>query len=242
MSIPGKLWALLPNIVQMRAYPYAEFARKFFRGRLTAVECAHARMISYSQLGEDIALFHLLNGRKNGFYVDVGAYHPYALSNTYFFYSRGWRGLNIEPNPEGCSELDRCRKRDINLNIAVSSVSGEVDFTCDGVFSGIDDITHLYKGRNANAIHIRVKTLPLRQVFDQWLPPNQPIDFMSVDCEGHDLTVLKSNDWSRFRPEYVLVEDHGKAATESPDHILREVGYSMCFCIGWSKFFKRTLD
>lgn len=29
---------------------------------------------------------------------------------------------------------------------------------------------------------------------------------MSIDVEGLDLTVLRSNDWSRFRPKYVLAE------------------------------------
>lgn len=40
---------------------------------------------SYAQEGEDLVVNRLLEGKKDGFYVDVGAHHPYRFSNTYFF-------------------------------------------------------------------------------------------------------------------------------------------------------------
>ena len=53
----------------------------------------------YSQTGEDAILAHLLFDHDCGFYVDVGAFHPIQYSNTYYFYRRGWTGINIEPTP-----------------------------------------------------------------------------------------------------------------------------------------------
>ena len=41
------------------------------------------------------------------------------------------------------------------------------------------------------------------------MPPAGAVDFLTVDAEGMDLQVLKSNDWKRFRPRCVLVESLG---------------------------------
>jgi hypothetical protein len=39
------------------------------------------------------------------------------------------------------------------------------------------------------------------------LPAGRVIDFMSVDVEGLDLQVLRSNDWERYRPVVVVIEE-----------------------------------
>jgi hypothetical protein len=69
----------------------------------------------YSQTGEDAILAHLLFGHDSGFYVDVGAFHPTKYSNTYYFYQRGWTGINIEPTPGQTDLFRKLRPRDINL-------------------------------------------------------------------------------------------------------------------------------
>lgn len=46
----------------------------------------------------------------------------------------------------------------------------------------------------------------LSGILNKHLPKGQLIDFMSIDVEGLDYDVLQSNDWSRFRPEIILVE------------------------------------
>jgi hypothetical protein len=52
-----------------------------------------------------------------------------------------------------------------------------------------------------------IPTSPLADVLAAHLPPARSIDFLNVDAEGLDLEVLRSNDWSRFRPKVVLAED-----------------------------------
>ena len=57
------------------------------------------------------------------------------------------------------------------------------------------------------------------------------IDFLTVDVEGLDLRALQSNDWTRYRPSYVLVESLGMAnvheVIESELHsYMRTQGYS----------------
>ena len=44
---------------------------------------------SFSQEGEDIILNNILNDKKSGFYIDIGAHHPVRFSNTYLFYLKG---------------------------------------------------------------------------------------------------------------------------------------------------------
>ena len=38
------------------------------------------------------------------------------------------------------------------------------------------------------------------------LKDSQQIDFISIDCEGVDMDVLKSNDWDKIRPKLVCIE------------------------------------
>ena len=79
---------------------------------------------SYSQEGEDMVLERIFAGKKGGFYVDVGAHHPRRFSNTYFFYRKGWKGINIEPNPEAIHAFQSDRKRDTNLQCGISDRPG----------------------------------------------------------------------------------------------------------------------
>lgn len=181
----------------------------------------------------------LLWYRKNGFYVDVGAYDPCVISNTFLFYRNGWRGINIEPNPQAYRRFLKCRRRDINLQVAVSAREQPVTFTCDGVFSGIEDASYLFRHHHPHSGRIIVQAKPLRLILEEHLPPAQEIDFLSVDCEGHDIEVLKSNDWRRFRPLVVLVEDHEKLQSWTPQDVLEAEGYSLYCRLRLTKIFLR---
>ena len=58
------------------------------------------------------------------FYVDVGALHPINGSLTYNLYKKGWSGVNIDMLNENLKFFNYFRKRDTNLNAAISSSSG----------------------------------------------------------------------------------------------------------------------
>ena len=75
---------------------------------------------SYSQEGEDMILRRLFENQTKGFYVDVGAHHPIRFSNTYFFYKKGWRGINIDAMPGSMKLFNKIRPRDINIEKAIS--------------------------------------------------------------------------------------------------------------------------
>ncbi len=56
-----------------------------------------------------------------------------------------------------------------------------------------------------------METSTLEEIFEKHLPYGQEIDLLSVDVEGLDFQVLKSNNWRRFRPKFVLVEILGSS-------------------------------
>jgi len=169
---------------------------------------------SYSQEGEDLILERLFDARGQGFYIDVGAHHPRRFSNTHAFYRRGWTGLNIEPNPDAMQAFRRERKRDTNLQMGVGERAGALPYFIfdDPALNTFDQ--DLMRWREANTPYRVVRTVEipverLDEILRRHLPPGQRIDFLTVDVEGLDLQVLRSNDWDAFRPECVLAEALG---------------------------------
>jgi len=189
-----------------------------FPGKLRSVASrVRARLMdsyatqSYSQEGEDMVLHRIFEDRDHGFYVDVGAHHPSRFSNTCFFYRRGWRGINIEPNPEAISLFMKERKRDINLQLGVSNVEGRLTYYKfdEPALNTFDpDIVNLRLADTSYKLltTCKIKVERLDQILSTNLPVDTAIDFLSIDVEGLDLQVLTSNDWKRFRPRYVLAE------------------------------------
>jgi FkbM family methyltransferase len=173
---------------------------------------------SYSQEGEDMVLLRLFERQATGFYIDVGAHHPRRFSNTNLFYQRGWRGLNIDATPGVKAVFDRVRPRDITVEAAISRDGRELklrvypDQALNTLAEGVESPT-----AQAGQRVLRETTLATRRLADvlrEHVPARQTIDFMSVDVEGMDLEVLEGNDWTTYRPHYLLVECFGVSLVE----------------------------
>ena len=194
----------------------------------------HSFAPSFSAAGEDMILRHILGSdKRDGFYVDVGAFDPVESSNTHFFYCYGWHGINIEPRPGSKALFEKVRPRDINLELGVSDKKGELTYYFIDGASSINSFSREFLEQVGMLDKVKreipVPVLPLREILDEHLPPGQLIDFMSVDVEGHDLNVLMSNDWSRFRPRIVVVEDSEIDITRSPIvQFMKDHDYDMC--------------
>lgn len=215
------------------------------------LECFLYAKTSYSQEGEDMIIRRFLDVKKPGFYVDVGAHHPFRFSNTYFFYRNGWRGINIDPLPDAMDMFRVCRSRDINLNLGVSSQTGSMSYymfnepafnTFDGDLARTRQ-TGIYKLIGEQPVPV----MPLSLILERYQRQFEKIDFLSVDVEGHDLEVLRSNDWSRFRPSLVLVECLSTPSVEdvvrSDVHsFMRDNGYIMVAKSLYSCFFLDGLN
>ena len=167
---------------------------------------------SYSQEGEDLILNRLFRKKRNGFYVDIGAHHPYQYSNTYMFYKRGWRGINIDAMPGSMKLFNELRPEDINIELGAGEKKDTFTFyifdePALNTFSKAEaDKKAALSGYNLIGTKA-VEVWPIAEILDKYLPSNQAIDFLSIDVEGKDMEVLKSNDWERYRPTYLLVED-----------------------------------
>jgi len=168
-------------------------------------------IVCYSQEGEDMILRRIFEGKRRGFYVDVGAHHPRRFSNTYYFYKEGWRGINIEPNPEALKAFNLDRPKDINLQLGVSDVASILEYYYfdEPALNTFD--SSVVEERLANTSYKVVKkegvsVERLDSPLNKYLPDGQAIDFLSIDVEGLDLAVLQSNDWHLFRPKCVLAE------------------------------------
>lgn len=195
--------------------------------------------LTYAQFGEDILLGHIFHDKPEGFFVDIGAYHPFIFSNTYLLYKRGWRGINIEPNPRQFALFPKHRPRDINLQCAVTDQSGTKTLIVDSTFSGLDDETNLYRTRNPEAPRIPVRAMTLRELLATHVPDGTTIDVMSIDCEGHEIKALQSNDWAKYRPSVLVVEDHDQRPTTPLDEYLHGIGYDNLYKTGFSKIYRR---
>lgn len=164
----------------------------------------------YGQDGEDLILSRLLDGQAQGFYVDVGAHHPVRFSNTYLFYQRGWCGINIDAMPGSMKKFNKVRPRDINIECGVAGSAGKLMYHCfnEPALNTFDAAEAKHKNTPPYQMieTVEVAVERLEALLARYLPAGQQIDFLSVDVEGKDEEVLRSNDWSRYRPRFILAE------------------------------------
>lgn len=165
---------------------------------------------SFSQEGEDMVLERIYEHKFDGFYVDVGAHHPMRFSNTYHFYKKGWRGINIDGLPGSMENFNKYRKGDINIETLISDNPLEYLYYQfeEPALNTIDQELgekRIKEGQKLIA-RTKLKSSRLDELLSTHLSNSQKIDILSVDVEGHDLQVLQSNNWNLYRPEFIIAE------------------------------------
>jgi FkbM family methyltransferase len=169
---------------------------------------------SFSQAGEDMVIRHLINEClriENPAYLEIGTHHPVWGNNTYYFYSRGSKGVCIEPDIRQEKLIRKYRKRDVFLRAAVGiDAQASADFY---IFpKGYSSWNTLLKEeaeerQQKTGIRFqRVETqlLNINDVMKQYFSPHPNI--ISIDVEGLDLAILKTIDFSLYKPEIICVE------------------------------------
>lgn len=66
-------------------------------------------MKSYSQCKQDLYVLEKTNNKTNGYYIEIGAYHPTDISNTKLLEEIGWKGLSFDCNTGVFSIWQRMR-------------------------------------------------------------------------------------------------------------------------------------
>lgn len=168
------------------------------------------RKHSYSQCGEDLLVTFVLDsihGSRPKRYLDVGANHPFHLSNTALLSATGGQGLLVEPDPYFANLLRDKRPRDTVLQCGVH-FSGDTHadfFVMDSptlnTFSRQEMERYVAMGHQLrNTLQVELKSI------NTILDMVGEIDFMSLDIESLDKTILEMVDWKRHRPTCVCVE------------------------------------
>jgi methyltransferase, FkbM family len=165
--------------------------------------------ISYAQNFEDVLLWRALKHIEHGFYIDIGAAWPDEHSVTRAFYDRGWKGINVEPDPKLHRQLQESRPRDQNLRLAVGDSEGYLVMNfLEGLgISTLDDaIADKYQQNGWNVKRQEAQVTTLTNLWLQYVPAGQNVHFLKVDVEGMEEAVLHGNNWAKNRPWIVVVE------------------------------------
>ncbi len=189
----------------------------------------------YSQEGEDISLARIFTGQNSGFFVDVGAHHPFRFSNTYWAYQKGWSGVNIDATPGSAKLFKRWRPRDLSIESCIGSGESSIDYV---VYS--EPALNTYASNRVEVLGtseykaketVRLQTRRLDSLLSEAFTgkPDPVIDFLSIDVEGSEMDVLKSNDWSRFKSRIIVIEILGKTlstvSSSAEYQFLTNLGY-----------------
>ena len=193
----------------------------------------------YSQTGED-ELLSVYLPELNGRYTDVGAGQPVRGSNTYYFYKKGWSGILIDPLRFNQKLNHIFRKRDIKLESIIADQNkflnfyefypGEYSTTVKKVADNL--VERSIKLKNT----YKVRCLPLGSL-DILMKPTEP-SLLSIDVEGMDLNVLKSNNWRKITPRVICVEEDAPVNSHSEiSKYLKTVGYKYIESTGLSSIY-----
>ena len=207
----------------------------------------------YSQYYEDYILAYVFKDYKTGFYIDVGANDPNTCTVTKYFYERGWRGINIEPNTEEFKKLVQYRPRDSNYNCGISNKEGKLVFyrEIDGSGDGLSTFDKKIAEREKKSLHVNFKEIavPLTTLDKLLANSSVPeISFVSIDVEGFEKNVIESMDLAKYKPVVLCIEAQ-QPMTEIPSYlswekILLENSYVFAMFDGLNRYYvhKTHLD
>lgn len=190
-------------------------------------------MKSYAQYGEDLILCELLKDLplKKQHYVDIGAYHPWKMSNTALFYKNGWRGLIIDPSPNMLQFKDE-RPSDTVIQCCCGSYDGETDMFYHNSWSTAS-LLNTWDINNKFTTKVKIYKLStlLTNYYYKYI---NDISLCSIDTEGTEKDILLGIDWTTFKPMVFIVESYqrgtGKPIYLEWEPILLNNGYKYYTC------------
>ena len=188
----------------------------------------------YSQFAEDVSIARFFEKNYNGFFVDVGCFHPKKYNNTWNLYKKGWRGINIDIDSIKIEGFNNVRPKDINVACAVSNTEGELSYYSNGFYSLTISLDKKFTENRSNYVERKTKCRTLNSIIGETEYKNKTIDFLSVDAEAHDLEVLKSLDFEKYNPKLIAVETHYALFTDVYESPLFRFLLSKDYClVGW---------
>ena len=221
-NLEGKIHAhkIYSELLEQVPNTYASSNEHVFRGMLRQKIWNCERSFFWnekytSQAGQDKMIKkNFFDGKKKGFFIEIGAYDGISGSNCYHFERfLNWDGIAIEPSNIQFEKLKKNRKCKV-LNNAISNEVKEVEFieVTEGLtqMSGINDSSFernfkiISNNRASKTDSTKLKTI----TFDDIVPKNKDIDYLSIDIEGGEMNLLKSIDFQTNRIKVISVENN----------------------------------
>ena len=156
----------------------------------------------FGEFAEDVFIGRLLKSINNGKYVDVGCYHPFKGSLTAKLYQKKWSGINIDISKTSIDLFKMARKKDINLNCAISNFNGKTFFFQNGP---INQQNSLLKS-NQDQIKVDINCYTLNAVLEN--NGYNYFDYLNVDVEGTELDVIQGINLKKYNPKLITIENN----------------------------------
>jgi FkbM family methyltransferase len=201
----------------------------------------------FSQDNQDKFIADLFKNKRNGVFVDVGAYDGIYYSNTaYFEKELRWTGVCIEPNPEVFKRLEKNRNC-LCLNYCISEKKGELQFlSVSGFGEMLSGLINFFDEKHLNRIEsiinehggnktvINIPSIPLKDIFIQ--NSINEIDYCNIDVEGGEITVLNSIDFCKVKIKVFTIENNNR--TTHVRDFLRSHGYKLIGKLGADEVYE----
>jgi FkbM family methyltransferase len=167
--------------------------------------------------GEDLVVLDYFKGKKNGFYVDVGCYHPTHRNNTYLLHKKNWNGINIDTSQFSIDLFNYMRPNDHNYNCAISNKNEVIKLFYQKELSQLSttESVQAEKVFQGNIKEKKIQASTLNEILNKSKYKDSKIDFLDIDVEGADLKVLEGLSFEKFKPELICVEIHEKKINKS---------------------------
>ena len=133
------------------------------------------------------------------------------FSNTQYFYEHGWRGINIDATPGSMQLFQQLRPQDINIEALIGDKSETINYYIFGepALNTFDPkrVEYLQCHGYTPKWMVPLPMQPINTILEKVLPENMKIDFITMDIEGAECSVIQSLDFSRFAPTFFRIEE-----------------------------------
>ncbi|WP_273727542.1 FkbM family methyltransferase [Brucella gallinifaecis] len=204
---------------KLNSFVYEEI---YTRG-VSPPDIANWLSVHFGQCAEDLIVAALLRAYALNHkldmagltYCELGGNHPIATSATYLLSIQyGMRGVIIEANPALIPDLEKVRVNDKVVHAAITTNDEKLvllTISNDSELSSLDyEFVANWPGEGGGIKEqVFVPATRITRVFDEYFSERVP-DYLSIDVEGLDLSIIQDLDLEKYRPFIIQLEpsDH----------------------------------
>ena len=210
-----------------------------------------AARIHFSQYGEDVYLHKKFRQSDfDQYYIDVGAHHPYHLSNTAYLWTLGWKGTNVDASKTAIETFNKVRPGDLNIHAAVVSEATQkhkksITFysnkdvdncaTCDPQIAAQRNLKH------TSVVDCITLTDVIKNTQSKF---GNKFGLLNIDIEGLDEEAVSDIHLWPVKPTIIMIEIYGndiiEILTSSTHETLKASGYTFTQRISHTAIYERV--